>query len=482
MEANTLSNLVSDLAFIRGELVLVLGVTTLLLVSFSRRISNHAFALTAMFLLLAAVFQAMDLRLEPEIRVQFFSGMLAIDPIASSFELLICVAGFLAVLVGRRDERAEYYMLILAATLGASFLTLGQHFAAVLLSLEILSIASYLLVAGTVADRHRAEAAWKFFIFGSTSTALMIFGMSYWYGATGQLLFMVGKNPVTATSLFAIGGSLTLAGFLFKMTVAPFHIWAPDAYEASPPSLLAFLSTVPKLGGLAIFVRVLHVLVDDTSTVDWHGVGSGLALASIVVGTLGALGQNEARRMMAYSSIAQAGFLLTAAVAFVGTGTHFDALWFYAGVFVLMNVLAFAVLAVLPSGTRYEDFAGLGARAPWAAFGLTVALISLVGLPPVAGFMAKILVFSALWELYQETSRGAYLTLFVAGLLAAVASLFFYLKIPFYMYFRKNSGDQVLKIHPFTNLLILILVIVLLALFFVPSQLMLWVNSSNFEP
>lgn len=483
MESNSLSKLAADLAFIQGELVLVVGIVALLLVSFSKGLSKWSLIIAVVTLTAVLVMQTEQVWVATfEIRRTLFSDMLTLDFFSLRFRVLVSLAALLAVLVGKRDERPEYYMLLLAATLGASVLALSQHFVAILLSLEILSIASYLLVAGMAPDRHRAEAAWKFFIFGSASTALMIFGMSYWYGATGSLVLVVSNTPITSTTLFAIGGTLVLAGFLFKMTVAPFHLWAPDAYEASPSTLLAFLSTVPKIGGLAVLVRALHVLVDDTSAVDWHWVGTSLALASVIVGTLGALGQSDARRMMAYSSIAQAGFLVTALVAMVGTGAHFESLWFYAVVFVLMNTLVFAVLGAHVGKTSFEDFSGMGTEAPMAAIALTVGLISLVGLPPVAGFMAKLFVFAAVWDLYQETGRVAYLSLFMVGLLAAVGSLFFYLKIPFYMYFRKKSGVSTLKIHPFTNLLIAILVIVLLVLFFAPGQLMLWVNSSNFEP
>jgi NADH-quinone oxidoreductase subunit N len=396
----------------------------------------------------------------------------AVFALPRSFSLLLNLATLLTLLITRAPQKTEYFILILSVLLGAQLLIVSDHFVMIVLGMEILSLSSYVLVAGTVADKRRAEAAWKFFIYGSTATAIMIFGMSYLYGGTNSLILGETGAPTAPNSLMTIGGLMVLTGFLFKTTAAPLHLWAPDVYEATPSPIVAFLSVVPKIAGIALILKLTFVQVLRIGGVHWSMAISIAAVLSIAVGTLSALAQKDVKRMMAYSSVAQAGFLLLITLTSEGI---FELLNFYLLVFTVMNYVVFVVINIYEQrkqSLQFSDFSGLGYTDILPSIAITIGLISLVGLPPVAGFMAKLGVFVALFYAYDTTQLPQFLIAFLIGLLATVASLFFYLKIPFYLYFRRSTENQPLKTGLFTNLLLLILVSILVALFFAPGVLM----------
>lgn len=421
----------------------------------------------------------------PTDSTKLFGGMLSHNVFASTFKLMMGIAALLTLFITRKRQPMEYYLFIFAILLGAGLLVMSQHFVMLLLSIELVSISSYVLTAGVIAERQRAEAAWKFFIFGSASTAFMVFGMSYLYGITGTADFtseyflkaIYDHDPILTT----IGGVMLIGGFLFKMTAAPFHLWAPDVYQVTPSPVVAFISVVPKLAGVGVIAKIILALnVYGQSQLNWPIIFTLFALLSIVVGTLAAIGQTDAKRMMAYSSVAQAGFLLIGISTFSIEGIRI--IIFYSAVFLVMNYIVFAVISQFEEDgpVSFESFAGLGYSKPISALAITAGLVSLVGLPPVAGFMAKLLLFSTVWAKFQETAYVGYGMIFVAGLLATVVSLFFYLKIPFYLYFRHSEENRLIKTDVFTNLLLLILLTLLLVLFFAPGVLMGWVNKVNF--
>ncbi|MFZ6001228.1 MAG: NADH-quinone oxidoreductase subunit N [Bacteroidota bacterium] len=423
----------------------------------------------------------------PSQPITLFVGSLRSDDYASFFKTLFALGALLTLLIDHRQDRpAEYFILLMFALLGTFFLVMSMDFVSVTLSLELISIPSYVLATGLTNTKRQAEAAWKYFIFGSTATAVMIFGMSYLFGLSGSLQFssqtFAEQLLQQKTPLLLVGGVLALAGFLFKTAAVPFHLWAPDVYEAAPTPVVAFFSVVPKLAGVAVFTRlVLALNLFGQSQIDWALVISVIALASLLIGTLGALTQTDAKRMMAYSSIAQTGFLFAAIATLSPDGVHMA--MYYGAVLMVMNFLTFHVLiqAETQVGTTITSFSGWGTRFLLPALGILVGLISLTGLPPTAGFMAKFFVFSALWERFSSTGSTYFAVLFSVGLLATVASLFFYLKIPYYSFLKKPAetvSEQ--KIGVLANLLTVILVIVLLYLFFIPGALMGVVNKVNF--
>ncbi len=374
---------------------------------------------------------------------------------ADVLKMTMTLAALVTVAISPK-QRVEYYLFIFSILLGANVLVTSSNFIMILLSMETISLSSYVLTAGTGPNKRRAEAAWKFFIYGSVATAVMIFGMSYYYGVTGNISFTEGSQR---TILITIGGIMILAGLLFKMTAVPFHLWAPDVYEATPVAVLAFLSVVPKLAAIGVVIKI-------GASLGFSDIIAAAAMLSIVVGTLAALSQTDARRMMAYSSVAHAGFMLAA----VSVGAM-PPLIFYVIVFAIMNYAAFIVIGIRKE-TAFTEFAGMGYTSPLAATAGTLALVSLVGIPPAAGFMGKLFVFTAIWAKYGASGQLLFAALFVVGLLATVVSLFFYLKIPFYMFFRRGKEKQSIKISFLSNLLLVILVGLLLALFIAPGLLM----------
>lgn len=479
-----------SLAFLVPEGWLCLGIVALIIGSMTNRIPAAVFFGTTLGVLLINV--ALLVIHWPAVPVGLAVGMLRLDDFSSFFKLLVSAGAVLTLLIDlHKDRRAEYYFLILAIVAGSHLLLMSINFVMVVLTLEIISIASYVLVTNFESTdstmlRKSAEAAWKYFLFGSTSTAVMIFGFSYLFGLTGTLDFassnFVGKLIEVKSPLVLIGGLMALTGFLFKVSAVPFHWWAPDVYEASPTPVVAFFSVVPKLAGIGIlakFVLALHLF--GHSAIDWSIVVGGFALVSILVGNLAALAQTNARRMMAYSSIAQSGFLLAATSTLSMEGLH--AVLFYSATFLVMNFLVFHVLVQaedrFQSGTM-KAYSGWAYESMVPAIGLVVGMVSLVGLPPTGGFMAKLFVFSGLWEKYTATGHWTFLALFSLGLLAAVVSLFFYLRIPFYAFMRRSGSVTEKKIDLSANLLTLLLVMLLLCLFFLPGLLMGWVNKVNF--
>jgi len=369
------------------------------------------------------------------------------------FQMVMSFAALITIILSGRHQRMEYYFFILSLLIGAEILVKVYDFFTIILSFEVISISSYVLTAGLNPEKNRAEAAWKFFIYGSVATAFMIFGMTYWYGANGTLWFERGE---VNSYLLNIGIVMMFAGFFFKTTAAPFHLWAPDVYEATPAPLVAYFSVVPKIAALGLIAKLTGYIAFDAFI-------AGVAIISLVIGTLGALSQTDARRMMAYSSVAQAGIMLAAISA-----RGFYVLEFYVIVFAAMNYAAFILIGTKEK-TAFTEFSGIGYTHTFAAVAGTLALVSLVGIPPVAGFMGKLFVFTEVWRAYSGGENFIFLILFITGLIATIASLYFYLKIPFFAFFRRSTESNPTKIPLLTNLLLLILVSILLALFIAPG-------------
>ncbi|MGB5930235.1 MAG: NADH-quinone oxidoreductase subunit N, partial [Cyclobacteriaceae bacterium] len=286
-------------------------------------------------------------------------------------------------------------------------------------------------------------------IFGATASALMLFGMSLLYGFSGSLAFTQGQfiqnlAEVPAMPL-AIGGLLVLVGLFFKISLVPVHIWAPDVYEGAPLPAVTLFSIVPKLAGLVVLLRFYTVLVHtgvSLPQIQWQEILAVAGIATLIVGNLAALWQNSARRLMAYSSIAHGGFMLAGLLAFTDTGV--ESLLFYATVYCLMNLAAFEWLAYFEKRYGIQqvgEFAGLFRQEPLAAICLLITMIALTGLPPTAGFTAKLLVFGALWDSYGSTGHTAILIFLLTGIFTTIAALFYYLKIPYFLFFRNPERE-----------------------------------------
>lgn len=421
--------------------------------------------------------------------IPLFNGMLRQNSFAAYLKLLFDIAGVLTVLLSWNAytyRKAEYYALLACALLGAHLLVMSNNLIMVFISIELISLPSYLLTAFSFSKKGM-EGSLKYFLFGSIASAIMLYGMSLLYAITHTLDFTstTFANEILhqQTPFLFLSICFVLAGFLFKIASAPMHPWAPDVYEAAPTPIAAFFSVVPKLAGIGILLLFCLTLnLHGTSRIHWYIVISLIALLTLTIGNFAALWQKNPKRMMAYSSVAQAGFLLIGAITLTDQGTQF--MLFYGTVFLIANYLVFLYIGYFEekSITEIDEYAGLGKSHTVSAIFLLLGLLSLTGLPPTAGFLAKVFLFSSLWNSYDLSGSGLYLAVFIIGLLNTVISLFFYLKIPYQSFLRNGNQKSALKRTFGVNLLGLLLVIVLLGLFFLPSGLMGWLNRITFAP
>jgi NADH-quinone oxidoreductase subunit N len=480
-----------SLSFVVPELIVGIGILLLLTFGLIFRKKNHAnvfHALTLLTFLSSFIFIISNWSTYSSPSI-LFGGMMRSEDFSAYLKLLFNASGMLSVLMtwkSHEDQKyiSEYYALMLAVVLGAHFLVSSANFIMIFLSLEMISICSYVL-AGFAFTKHGAEGSLKYFLFGAVASAVMLYGLSIFYGLTGTLDYsskeffqhLVGND----SKLLLIAGLMTLAGFLYKIASAPMHPWAPDIYEASPMPIVAFFSVVPKLAGLGILLKFLLALnLFGQSIYDWQLIISVIVIFTLTVGNFAALYQKNPKRMMAYSSIAQSGFLLVGVAAFSPQGTH--VMLFYATVYMLSNFAVFMLLQYFESKNIHTiaGFSGAGKNLALPLVLLLIALISLTGLPPTSGFTAKLFVFTSLWDAYTQTGKSILLVLLIFGLLNTVVSLFYYLRIPYFA-FIKTSGSTVKGNNlTFLNLLGLILVVMILILFFLPGTLMGWINKINF--
>lgn len=478
-----------SVGYILPEVVLSCGIILLLILSLFLKDGNKKNVADFFALILFVISGAFTLLLwfESDTNIKLFGGMLTHSLFAIYLRLLFSVAGVFTVFLSWQSSnyrKAEYYALILTASLGANLLVMSNNFVMVFLSIELISIPSYLLTAFAFTKKSM-EGALKYFLFGSVASAVMLYGITLLYGITQTLNFASEEFTqalyTNQSPFLIVSVCLVLVGLLFKITSAPAHPWAPDVYEAAPTPIVAFFSVVPKLAGVGAVVSLFFALMlNGQSSIRWYTIIGCVTILTLIVGNFGALLQKNPKRMMAYSSIAQAGFLLVGVIFFTYQGVQF--ILFYATVFFLANYLVFFYINYFEkmSITEIESFAGIGRTHPLASVALLIGLLSLTGLPPTAGFMAKFFVFSSLWNIYELSQSNLYLAVFIIGLLNTVVALFFYLKIPFQSFLKNGITLPASKSSLRANLLGLLLVIMLLGLFFFPSGLMGWLNRITF--
>lgn len=336
-----------------------------------------------------------------------FDGVYVVDPLAQFFRLLL-LATTIVVLLASRDyfrglphEGEVPGLLVLLA--GAMMLLAGSNdLVLIALFVQLVSVVSYVLVGLWKADAWANEAALKFFLFGSVAVTVMLYGMSLLFGATGTLNLaeLARRLPGADPTIVVVGLALTLAGYAFKVAMAPFHVWVADTYQGAPTPITALLSVGPKAAGLAVLLRTLAVAVPP-ETVGWPAAVAVLAGLTMTLGNVLALRQQNVKRLLAYSSIAQAGYLLMGVAAAGRDELSVPGLLFYLVAYLAMNLGAFAVAAAVEqrggAGGSVElgGYEGLGARAPWLAGAMTLFLLSLAGFPPLAGFVGKTMLFGA---------------------------------------------------------------------------------------
>jgi NADH-quinone oxidoreductase subunit N len=363
--------------------------------------------------------------------------------------------------------------LLVMMVLGAHLALLASHATLLYVGIEMISVGAYLLTAHTL-RKPAVEAGLKYLIFGGTASAVMLYGFSLLYGASGSLYLKTLLQPDWASDglLAHIGLAMATGGLLFKIAAVPFHLWAPDVYESVPSPVAAFFSVVPKVAGIGVLMQWSAWIGGESAWPQWLAL---VSLGSMFLGNASALWQTGAKRMLAYSSIAHAGFLLVPVVSSTGSmGSHTLPLAFYLGVYALMNFAAFIGVQIVEAqnGTdALTAFRGRGREFPlWGGLMVVVAL-SLVGLPVTAGFTAKLLIFSGLWETYQQSGDSLQFWLLVLGLGNAVIALFYYLKIPYYMFFHHEQSPDRPEMPAVLEFSLLVLSGALLLFFFKPDWL-----------
>jgi NADH-quinone oxidoreductase subunit N len=400
-------------------------------------------------------------------------GMVRHDQLAQIFRVMVILAGGLSCLLAMGtptlQRRGDFFAVLIVSVIGASLASAAADLIMVFLALETLSITLYLL-AGFLRDEERSiEAGLKYFLFGAFASAISLYGLSLVYGFTGETnLYRLGSQIATgglndAPVLVALG--LVATGFGFKISAVPFHFWTPDVYEGAPTPITAFLSTASKAASFALLLRFLLavfppadlvVAVDGGKVVDysqfWVQLLAVLSAVSMTLGNVLALVQSNIKRLLAYSTIAHAGYILMG-VAAISTDTSGDgaaAVAFYLFMYVLSNTLAFGVVILFANATGSDEIAGLGGlsrRNPWLALAMTIALLSLAGIPPAAGFVGKFLLFRAAVD-----AGMAWLALL--GVINVIIGLYYYLVIVKVMYVdpvpEDDSGDPIPVTTPYT--------------------------------
>jgi NADH-quinone oxidoreductase subunit N len=407
-----------------------------------------------------------------------WGGMLRHDALGFYFRMMFLFAAAITALFSiglpRIGNRGEFYVLMLVSTLGMSLMAASADLIMLYLAIETTSIPLYVLAGFLKDDEKSTEAGFKYILFGAMTSAIMLYGFSLLYGFTGTTnIYSLAQNAQAGQlSVWVIFGTLllVLVGFGFKISVVPFHFWAPDVYEGAPTQITGFLSTASKAAGFAVLVRVLLAVFPVVAGY-WGPLLAAIAIATMTLGNLIALAQKNIKRMLAYSSIAHAGYAMIGIVAISSFGL--SSMVLYIIVYLITNLAAFGVVVTFSriTGTdEIADYAGMSRRSPWLALVLLIAFLSLAGMPPFGGFVAKFAVFAAAVE-------ADMVWLAVIGVLNAIIGLYYYLTVLKYVYLYRSEGDdQPLPIQRsyVLALAVLSIGIILIGILFGP-----WFNISN---
>ena len=431
--------------FIIPEIIITLSaVITLLLAAFGRRESvgalTGAVALTGAGLAMIFTCYLWDGS------ASIFNNLYTIDNFGTFFKGLALIVSLLVTLLSLRYAereniiKGEYYSLLLFGVLGMMIMVSSTNFITIFIGLEVMSIAVYVLCGLLSGNPRSVEASLKYFLLGAFATAFLLYGMALIYATTGSLDIReiadyVASGNFKPTPMFMIGLAMLIVGFGFKTASVPFHMWTPDVYQGAPTSITAYMATGIKAAAFGAFLRVFYTAFLPFLG-EWSGILWLIAVATMTLGNITALVQDDVKRMLAYSSIAHAGYILIAFV--IGDQFSSSSILFYVLVYTFMNIGAFTVVILLGQkdreNTGIESYAGLAGRHPLIALSMAIFLLSLAGMPPLAGFMGKFYILSA-------AIKAKYYWLAVIGVLNSVVAVYYYLRVIMAMYFREPSGE-----------------------------------------
>lgn len=420
---------------------------------------------------------------------EYWGGMVSHDTLSQIFKVMILLAGAFTSLIAASTrelgQKGELYLIVIVSTLGACLMSASTDLIMAFIAIETTSIPLYVLAAFSRKDSRSVESGLKYFLFGSFASGVMLYGFSLLYGFAGS------TNIAEIATFFRNGGMenelipvlltmvLIFVGFGFKISAVPFHFWTPDVYEGSPTPVTAFISVASKAGSFALLIRFFvgvfpsDVIIAGNGLADfWVSIALAASVISMVVGNVLALAQTNIKRLLAYSSIAQAGYTLIGVAALqAGTSQSVAAISYYLFMYTFTNLLAFGVVALYAEATGKEtiaDFAGLSRRSPWLALAMTIALLSLAGIPPGAGFIGKFFLFQAAVE-------ADLVGLAVFGVLNSIVALYYYLMVIKVMYVDKGQDeDQPIEVKTPARVLVLVTTAMTLFLGIIPGPFFNW--------
>lgn len=401
-----------------------------------------------------------------------FGGMLRHDWLAFAFMLVFLFGGAITALLMRdypeAGNRGEFYLLMVVSILGMTLMAAAADLVMLFLAIETTSIPLYILAGFLRHDARSTEAGFKYLLYGAMTSAIMLYGFSLLFGFSGttRIYEIAARLGVNAVSPVITAGViiLILAGISFKISAVPFHFWAPDVYEGAPSPVTGFLSTASKAAGFSVLLRLLFVAFPSEGS-SWGLIVMLLSVASMTFGNLQAINQKNIKRLLAYSSIAQAGYILIGVAA--GTPLGNSGVIFYLMAYLVTNLAAFAIVTIIGrmlGSDEIKAYAGLSRRSPGLALGLLAAFLSLGGIPPFAGFFGKVVLFSAAMQAGLEW-------LAIVGIINSVFALYYYLVVMKVVYLDRSEGDeQPLKVAAYQRLALLVCVagVIIAGVFFTP--------------
>ncbi|MBI3313422.1 MAG: NADH-quinone oxidoreductase subunit N [Candidatus Omnitrophica bacterium] len=469
-------NALDSLKFFLPESILLAGAFLVLVVDFFSKNSpegrpsagNQVFVLALATLVIAGFFASAPSEAHP-----LFFGFFTLDRFTHFFRYGALGIVAVSLLAGytypplQEKMRGEFTSLFLFMAFGLILMASSTNLLMIFLAIEFVSLLSYLLVGFIKKDGRSKEAALKYFLFGSICSGLMLYGMSLLFGATGSLEISAIGAKITQAGfepIGMIGFLLLITGIGFKISMAPFHLWAPDVYEGAPTPVTAFLTVGPKALGFAVLLRVLAIAFSSFKP-HWSVTITILSIVTMTLGNVIAVAQTNIKRLLAYSSIAQAGYILMGVAVFSGTGI--TAVLIYLVAYTLTNLGVFLVVIAVSNYLESDDlsaYAGLSKRSPFLAAAMTVFLLSLAGLPPLAGFIGKFYVFAAALE-------AGFVNLAIAAALNSAVAAYYYFKIVRMMYLVPSPSEASLPSSKVLNFTVALLLIAITAIGIFPSPL-----------
>jgi len=408
-------------------------------------------------------------------------GMIRFDWLGFFFKILFMFAGAVTALLLMDHERAgrrgEAYLLLLASLLGMNLMAVSSDLIMLYLAIETASIPLYVLAGFLLADERSTEAGFKYLLFGTLASTIMLYGFSLIFGFSGttdlyQIAALFTTGSISPLLVFAVL-ALVLVGLGFKVAIVPFHFWAPDVYQGSPTPVAGYLSTASKAAGFAVIIRLFFVALPEFS-VSWTLILAALSAITMTVGNLLALPQTNIKRLLAYSSIAHAGYAMIGVVAFSQLGAA--SVVFYLAAYIVTNLLAFGIVMAFSRVTGLEeitDYAGLSRRNPFMALMMLAAFLSLAGMPPFGGFVAKVFVFTA-------GVQADYTWLVIVGIINSIIGVYYYLNVLKYVYlYRMPNEDEEQHAVPLTRPYTIALVALTIAVILVGTVFAPWFSWSS---